>query len=262
LSLFRLIFLHAHYHYYRLYIPNLQTQSNHRTQNLKATTSTANMLAKTVFAATFFALAQFAVASPPGCLLGAVNQYTDPSDLKTVCQSKDLTTQVAKFCGDDTKAALSAVADICNGQGVKVCTYNHTTNNEALLKGKEQMLIQPQRPTSLPQPVPSSPAALALPLLHPAPAASTLTPPTTALLLLRLAQRLSPPALVPLVLLAHLLAALRSLLALLASSRLASLLLSLVSWLSLCREERPQEVGGRWGKRAQQAVRRDRCICI
>ncbi|KAH6639744.1 hypothetical protein C7974DRAFT_470200 [Boeremia exigua] len=80
------------------------------------------MLAKTVFAATFFALAQFAVASPPGCLLGAVNQYSDPADLKSICKAKDATTKITSFCGDDSKAALSAFADICNSQGVKVAT--------------------------------------------------------------------------------------------------------------------------------------------
>lgn len=79
------------------------------------------MLAKSVFAATFLALAQFAVASPPGCLLGAVNQYSDPADLKSICKAKDATTKIASFCGDDTKEALSAFADVCNSQGVKVC---------------------------------------------------------------------------------------------------------------------------------------------
>ncbi|KAJ8105837.1 hypothetical protein OPT61_g9941 [Boeremia exigua] len=81
------------------------------------------MLTKTVFAATFLALAQFAVASPPGCLLGAVNQYSDPADLKSVCKAKDATTKIASFCGDNTKEALSAFAEICNSQGVKVCAY-------------------------------------------------------------------------------------------------------------------------------------------
>jgi hypothetical protein len=80
------------------------------------------MLAKTVFAATFFALAQFAVASPPGCLLGAINQYSDPADLKSVCKAKDVTSKIASFCGDNTKDALSAFADVCNGQGIKVST--------------------------------------------------------------------------------------------------------------------------------------------
>lgn len=82
------------------------------------------MLAKSIFAATFLAFAQFAVATPPGCLLGAVNEYSDPADLKSVCKAKDVTTKIASFCGDNTKEALSALADICNDQGVKVCTYS------------------------------------------------------------------------------------------------------------------------------------------
>lgn len=78
------------------------------------------MLAKTIFAATFLALAQFAVATPPGCLLGAVNTYDDASDIKTVCKSKDLSSQVEKYCGDSAEAAMEALADICNDAGVKV----------------------------------------------------------------------------------------------------------------------------------------------
>ncbi|KAF2848947.1 hypothetical protein T440DRAFT_469698 [Plenodomus tracheiphilus IPT5] len=80
------------------------------------------MLAKTIFAATFLALAQFAVATPPACLLGAVNTYDDPSDIKTVCKSKDLSSKVEKYCGDSASTAMDALADICNEQGVKVAT--------------------------------------------------------------------------------------------------------------------------------------------
>jgi len=82
------------------------------------------MLGRTVFAATFFALAQFAVASPPGCLLGAVNQFKDPSDLKAVCSAKDLSEKVSGICGGDAQAAMEALADICNGAGVKLCKLN------------------------------------------------------------------------------------------------------------------------------------------
>lgn len=82
------------------------------------------MLAKTVFAAAFLALAQFAVATPPGCLLGAVNTYSDPADVQSVCKEKDVSNTVAKFCGDDAKAALEALAEICNDKGVKVGMYN------------------------------------------------------------------------------------------------------------------------------------------
>ncbi|KAE8834935.1 hypothetical protein P3342_009403 [Pyrenophora teres f. teres] len=78
------------------------------------------MLGRTVFAAAFFALAQFAVATPPGCLLGAVNQFKDPSDLKTVCSAKDLSAKVSGICGGDAQAAMEALADICNNAGVKL----------------------------------------------------------------------------------------------------------------------------------------------
>lgn len=82
------------------------------------------MLAKSLFVATLFALTSVTVATPPGCLLGAVNTYPDPSDIKSVCSAKDVSSTIAKYCtGDSTKAALSAFADICNGAGVKVCKY-------------------------------------------------------------------------------------------------------------------------------------------
>jgi len=82
------------------------------------------MLGRTVFAAAFFALAQFAVATPPGCLLGAVNQFKDPSDLKAVCSAKDLSEKVSGICGGDAQTAMEALADICNGAGVKLCKLN------------------------------------------------------------------------------------------------------------------------------------------
>ena len=80
------------------------------------------MLGRTVFAATFFALAQFAMASPPGCLLGAVNQYEDPADIQAVCKAKDLSEKVTEICGDDAEAAMEAIADICNDVDVDVST--------------------------------------------------------------------------------------------------------------------------------------------
>ncbi|KAH7379995.1 hypothetical protein BKA66DRAFT_419912 [Pyrenochaeta sp. MPI-SDFR-AT-0127] len=80
------------------------------------------MLAKSIFAVAFLALAQFAVAAPPGCLLGAVNTYSDPANVQAVCKEKDVSSKVATFCGDDAEAALEALADICNEKGVKVAT--------------------------------------------------------------------------------------------------------------------------------------------
>jgi hypothetical protein len=82
------------------------------------------MFSKTFFAVAFAAVASVAsaAASPPGCLLGAVNTYDSPSDIKAVCSAKDITTQVSKKCGDKAEDALAALADICNDAGVKVCT--------------------------------------------------------------------------------------------------------------------------------------------
>jgi hypothetical protein len=82
------------------------------------------MHARSLLAATLFALTSFVVASPPGCLLGAVNTYSEPADIKSVCSEKDVTKTIAKFCGDSSKQALVAFADICNGAGVKVGTYS------------------------------------------------------------------------------------------------------------------------------------------
>ncbi|KAF2833950.1 hypothetical protein CC86DRAFT_451473 [Ophiobolus disseminans] len=81
------------------------------------------MLAQTLFTTAFVALFSFSVAAPPpGCLLGAVNSYSDPADVKAVCSEKDVAKTVAKFCGDASKDALSALAEICLEKGVKVST--------------------------------------------------------------------------------------------------------------------------------------------
>jgi hypothetical protein len=81
------------------------------------------MFSKTLLLAAFSALAALATAaSPPGCLLGAVNSYENPVDIAAVCKDKDATSKIAGFCGDATKTALSAFAEICEAKGVKVCT--------------------------------------------------------------------------------------------------------------------------------------------
>jgi hypothetical protein len=85
------------------------------------------MLSKTILAVVFTALTSFAAASPPACMLGAINTYKTPSDLPAVCKEKDMTSKIAKMCGDNTEAALEAFADTCNGAGVKVSTDIPTT---------------------------------------------------------------------------------------------------------------------------------------
>ncbi|KAF2872679.1 hypothetical protein BDV95DRAFT_594004 [Massariosphaeria phaeospora] len=79
------------------------------------------MFSKTALFLAFTALTQLvAAAPPPACLLGAVNQYDDPSDLSAVCGSDDATSKISKLCGDAADDALKAFADICESAGVEV----------------------------------------------------------------------------------------------------------------------------------------------
>ena len=85
------------------------------------------MFPKTILLAVA-AVASVASAANPGCLLGAVNSYSTPGDIKSVCGEKDIAQVVSKKCGAQTKEALAALADVCNGAGVDVCMYTLITS--------------------------------------------------------------------------------------------------------------------------------------
>ncbi|CAK3865903.1 Hypothetical predicted protein [Lecanosticta acicola] len=81
------------------------------------------MFAKLATVFTLLALsAHVAVATPPACLIAAVNTQDDPSDLKSVCG--DGASVVKKYissnCGDSQDAANSAFMDVCKDAGVTV----------------------------------------------------------------------------------------------------------------------------------------------
>ncbi|KAF2653406.1 hypothetical protein K491DRAFT_680597 [Lophiostoma macrostomum CBS 122681] len=78
------------------------------------------MLSKTLFLALAAVASIASAASPPACLLGAVNNYDDVSDIAGICKEKDASKQIAKVCGDKASVALSAFADVCNKVGVEV----------------------------------------------------------------------------------------------------------------------------------------------
>ncbi|KAL5120130.1 hypothetical protein ACEQ8H_001955 [Pleosporales sp. CAS-2024a] len=117
------------------------------------------MHAQTIFAAAFVALAPLVSATPPACLLGAVNSYSDPSDMKSVCSAKDISSTVVKFCGNNAKDALSALADVCNGAGVKVST--DMPNSASAASGTKASPTAPggssNSPSALPTPTGSTP---------------------------------------------------------------------------------------------------------
>ena len=102
------------------------------------------MLGRTVFAATLFALAQFAVAAPPACLLAAASQYSDPATIKMVCQSKDLKSMVATICPNDVDAAVAAIGAICNGQGANAGKYTAISRCSRCVERVEEELRRHQ----------------------------------------------------------------------------------------------------------------------
>lgn len=80
------------------------------------------MYTRTIVLTLAATLATFAsAASPPGCLLGAVNTYKDPADISAVCKDKDAASKVAKYCSENAEIAWEAFVDICGEEGVKVC---------------------------------------------------------------------------------------------------------------------------------------------
>lgn len=99
-----------------------------------------NMLGRTVFAATLFALAQSAATAPPACLLAAAGQYNNPATLKMVCESKDMKSLVATICPNDVDAAVAAIGAICNGQGANAGKYTAISRCSRCVERTEEEL--------------------------------------------------------------------------------------------------------------------------
>lgn len=84
------------------------------------------MLSKLSAAFAVFAITtQVVVASPPACLLKAVNTQDNPHDIEGVC-SGDAAKEVAKAmdndCGDAKDTATEWFASVCKDAGVTICT--------------------------------------------------------------------------------------------------------------------------------------------
>jgi len=97
--------------------------TNHRYQTATTVHATMSVPARLLLLALLAIIAQVAVATPPACVLAAVNTQPDPSNLKAVCSGDNATTveqYICKNCKDNTDAALSAYADVCESTGVKM----------------------------------------------------------------------------------------------------------------------------------------------
>jgi hypothetical protein len=81
------------------------------------------------FLAAFLAIVQFAVATPPACLLAALGKQSNPSDLKLVCN-------------DLQKVMLSNLTDVCKGGALSGAynVYSSTCGSVGVKVGKWQSL--------------------------------------------------------------------------------------------------------------------------
>ncbi|CZT24680.1 uncharacterized protein RCC_10407 [Ramularia collo-cygni] len=73
--------------------------------------------------AVFAIAAQVAFASPPACLIGAVNTQDNPHDIKGVCSgdaAKEVAKSIGANCGDAKDDATKWFTSVCKDAGVTV----------------------------------------------------------------------------------------------------------------------------------------------
>ncbi|OCK81142.1 hypothetical protein K432DRAFT_381580 [Lepidopterella palustris CBS 459.81] len=78
------------------------------------------MFSKSIIVIAFVAIAKLATATPPACLLAAINTADDPSKVSDICQSSKMENTIVSYCGSNTQQALSDYALVCKGAGVTV----------------------------------------------------------------------------------------------------------------------------------------------
>ncbi|QDS76411.1 hypothetical protein FKW77_004067 [Venturia effusa] len=86
---------------------------------------------KTILAISVLSIGQLALATPPPCLLAAVNTEPDPSNFKSICgdHASDVQKQIQSVCkGDDATAALTSFADTCKDNGVTVSSASSSSS--------------------------------------------------------------------------------------------------------------------------------------
>ncbi|KAI9780850.1 MAG: hypothetical protein M1839_006477 [Geoglossum umbratile] len=93
------------------------------------------MFVKSVFSLALLALSvSFASATPPACLLAAINaQGVNVADFSTLCGSKssDVQSSIAKLCGNSAGDAFSAYADTCKTAGTAISTIAASATHSA-----------------------------------------------------------------------------------------------------------------------------------
>jgi hypothetical protein len=78
---------------------------------------------KTAILLSLFALLSSVLATPPACLLAAVNQQPNPANLTAVCGGSNghkVQQAITNLCGSNVAVAESAFAATCSSAGVTV----------------------------------------------------------------------------------------------------------------------------------------------
>ncbi|KXT04181.1 hypothetical protein AC578_53 [Pseudocercospora eumusae] len=84
--------------------------------------------ASTVFA--ILALtAQVVVATPPACVIAAVNTQDDPSNFKTVCGASEVQQYMSSKCGNNLDAAQSYFSDYCKANDAPVASVSSSSHS-------------------------------------------------------------------------------------------------------------------------------------
>lgn len=85
------------------------------------------MFSKLSAAFAIFAIAaQVVVASPPACLIGAVNTQDNPHDIEGVCTgdaAQEVMKTIGSKCGGAKDTATKWFASVCKDAGVTICMW-------------------------------------------------------------------------------------------------------------------------------------------
>jgi len=89
------------------------------------------MFAKATIFAILAVAARVAVATPPACLLAAVNECPNPADIKSICStdSSKVTSYISKNCGEHEDAASKYFKEVCEGAGETISDSSSSSSS-------------------------------------------------------------------------------------------------------------------------------------
>jgi len=85
-----------------------------------------------IFAALTF-LVNFVVATPPACLLAALQVQSNPSDVTSLCGTlqRQMEGNITEKCDGDANAVMSIYADTCKAKGVTISIPSSTSSSSS-----------------------------------------------------------------------------------------------------------------------------------